>query len=974
MSDTGVFKVVVKLPAEQRAAYLDQACGSNQELRQEVESLLRAHEESQSFLERPAVHVEPAERLIAERPGTIIGPYTLLEQIGEGGMGVVFLAEQTHPIERQVALKIVKPGLDSRQVLARFEAERHALALMDHPNIAKVLDAGTTASGRPYFVMELVKGVPITQYCDDRQLSPRQRLDLFVPVCHAVQHAHQKGIIHRDLKPSNVLVAEYDDRPVPKIIDFGVAKAIGSKLNDRTLFTEFGQIIGTLEYMSPEQAKLNALDIDTRSDIYALGVLLYELLTGTTPFDKNRLKQSAFDEVLRIIREEEPPKPSTRISTTDAAPSIAANRSTEPKKLSGLIRGELDWVVMKALEKDRTRRYGTASGLARDIERYLQDEPVEACPPSSWYRFRKFSRRNKGRLIAAVAFVLLLVTTVVTLTIALIAVNRERREKEAALDAAVRRQKQTREALDAMTSKIIGDWLSMQKTLLPEQKQFLEGALRSYEEFAADTGQQEESRAAVAQAYVRVGTIRVRLGQRKDAEAAWERGRELYAGLIGDFPAVPAYRQGLAEIHLYRGMLYSAAGRPREAEEAYGRALAVLRQLVADLPDVPGYRKDLAFTLNNLGILLGNTGRAPQAEEVYREALAILKQLAADFPTEPSYRYALGGTHLALALLLDRTPGRQREGGLNRPGPLREAAKNLEQAVAIFKQLAADIPSMHDYRDALARSQNHLGSILRDTGRRTEAEEAFRQTLAVRKQLVADLPMMPVYRQGLAITLNDLGILLKNSDRSEQAEEVYREALGVFKRLAADFPEPDHQAQVAGAMVNLARLLQVRTDFEASRRLLVEAEPYHQATLKASPLHPDYRRFYRNNRWRLAETLLELKDHAAAAVAAQEFLQAAVEPPRDAYTAAVLLAGCVRLAAQDERLPERRRQELAATYGDRAVAALRQAVDRRAKEVTQIQTDPSLDPLRLRADFQQLLEELKAKRQEPEIKGAGLPK
>src|SRR5262249_24683168 len=294
--------------------------------------------------------------------------------------------------------KVLKPGMDTRQVIARFEAERQALALMDHPNIAKVMDGGETASGRPYFVMDLVKGVPITEFSDQHHLTPRERLELFLPVCQAVQHAHQKGIIHRDLKPSNVMVGLYDGKPVTKIIDFGVAKAAGPKLTEKTLYTEFGQVVGTLEYMSPEQAQLDNVDTDTRSDIYALGVLLYELLTGTTPLDRKRLKDSSLLELLRTSREEEPPRPSTRLSTTVELPAIAANRGLEPKKLSGLVRGELDWIVMKCLEKDRNRRYETVNGLARDIERYLNDEPVQACPPSAWYRFRKIARRHQARL------------------------------------------------------------------------------------------------------------------------------------------------------------------------------------------------------------------------------------------------------------------------------------------------------------------------------------------------------------------------------------------------------------------------------------------------------------------------------------------------------------------------------------------------------------------------------------------------
>ena len=346
---------------------------------------------------------------IAECPGESIGPYKLLQVIGEGGMGVVFMAEQSRPIQRRVALKVIKPGMDSKQVVARFEAERQALALMDHQNIAKVFDAGTTTSGRPYFVMELVQGTPITRFCDERRLSPRARLELFVPVCQAIQHAHQKGIIHRDIKPSNVLVTMYDDRAVPKVIDFGVAKAMDRSLTEMTMFTQFGAIVGTFEYMSPEQAEMNALGVDTRSDVYSLGVLLYEILTGTPPLERERLRKSGLDEMLRIIREEEPPRPSQRLSQSGDLPKIAASRGADPTRLAGLIRGDVDWIVMKCLEKERTRRYESANGLARDIQRHLADEPVEACPPGASYRARKFMRRHRASLAVAAALALTLV-------------------------------------------------------------------------------------------------------------------------------------------------------------------------------------------------------------------------------------------------------------------------------------------------------------------------------------------------------------------------------------------------------------------------------------------------------------------------------------------------------------------------------------------------------------------------------------
>ncbi len=429
----------ISKPAD-RAAYLNDACGEDANLRRRVEALLVRHQESQGLLDAPPPGIDATAHweVISEKPGAVIGPYKLLEQIGEGGFGVVFLAEQTAPVRRRVALKVIKPGMDTRQVIARFEAERQALAMMDHPNIARVLDAGTTASekrdgsllperpegsfaqktpvpffgGRPYFVMELVQGVPITEYCDQCNLTTRERLELFISVCHAVQHAHQKGVIHRDIKPTNVLVAMQDGRPAPKIIDFGVAKAIGQRLTEHTLATGFAQMVGTPLYMSPEQAELSPLGVDTRSDIYSLGVLLYELLTGTTPFDKDRLYAASYDELRRIIREEEPPRPSARISTlaADLATTIAEHRGTDARQLGKTVRGELDWIVMKCLEKDRNRRYESTNALAQDVQRYLTGETVSACPPSATYRFRKFAGQHRyffaaASLVAAVTLI-----------------------------------------------------------------------------------------------------------------------------------------------------------------------------------------------------------------------------------------------------------------------------------------------------------------------------------------------------------------------------------------------------------------------------------------------------------------------------------------------------------------------------------------------------------------------------------------
>jgi tetratricopeptide (TPR) repeat protein/serine/threonine protein kinase len=410
MSSDTLFAQAIEIASpREREEFLVAACQGDPELHREVQQLVRNHFRAGAFLERPAggVAIAVEEATVGERPGTQIGPYKLLEQVGEGGFGAVFLAEQTGPVCRTVALKMLKPGMDTRQVIARFEAERQALAMMDHPNIAKVFDGGATPSGRPYLVMELVRGVPITEFCDQNHRTPRQRLELFLPVCQAVQHAHQKGIIHRDLKPSNILVVMHDATPVPQVIDFGIAKVLGQEQADRTVFTACGQMIGTPLYMSPEQAGQDGRDVDTRSDIYSLGVLLYELLTGTTPLTRERFQQAGFDEIRRIIREEEPPRPSTRLSEAkETLSAVAAQRHTEPAKLTRLVRGELDWIVMKCLEKDRGRRYETANALALDVQRYLNDEPVQACPPSAGYRLRKFARRHKGRLaVTASVFV-----------------------------------------------------------------------------------------------------------------------------------------------------------------------------------------------------------------------------------------------------------------------------------------------------------------------------------------------------------------------------------------------------------------------------------------------------------------------------------------------------------------------------------------------------------------------------------------
>ena len=431
-----------------RRALLDRECAGDDELRQRVAALLSAHDATAGFGNEPSgrTHDATVNSALNMRAGEQIGRFKLIESIGEGGMGTVWVADQQEPVRRKVAIKLIKAGMDSRQVLARFEAERQALAMMDHPNIARVFDGGMTEQGRPYFVMEYVKGIPLTEYCDQAKLSLEERLDLFMPVCQAVQHAHQKGIVHRDLKPSNILICLYDGNPVPKVIDFGLAKAMHQSLTDQSLHTAHGMMVGTPLYMSPEQAEHNNLDVDTRTDIYSLGVILYELLTGTTPLERQQLKEAAYNEVLRLIKEVEPPKPSTRLSGSDSLPSIAAQRSIEPRQLGKSLTGDLDWIVMKALDKERSRRYETANGLARDIDRYLSDEAVDACPPTAAYRFQKFVKRNRGQVIAASMVLLALVIGIAGTTWGWLEAKHQQQLAEKARQAEAERSEGERQA------------------------------------------------------------------------------------------------------------------------------------------------------------------------------------------------------------------------------------------------------------------------------------------------------------------------------------------------------------------------------------------------------------------------------------------------------------------------------------------------------------------------------------------------
>jgi serine/threonine protein kinase/tetratricopeptide (TPR) repeat protein len=1020
-----------ELPQE-RAAFLDAACGQDVDLRARVESLLQAHQGAGDFLRghAPATVEGPA----TERPGVAIGPYKLLEQIGEGGMGTVWLAEQMQPVQRKVALKIIKAGMDSRQVLARFEAERQALALMDHPNIARVLDAGTVDRsplapreaglplaeregymGRPYFVMELVKGQPINKYCDEQRLTPRQRLELFVPVCQAIQHAHQKGIIHRDVKPSNVLVAPFDGKPVVKVIDFGIAKATGQRLTEKTLFTEIGAVVGTLEYMSPEQAELNNQDIDTRSDIYSLGVLLYELLTGSTPLDRSRLKKVAFTEMLRMIREEEPPRPSTRLSeSTDSLPSISAQRQMDPAKLTKMVRGELDWIVMKALEKDRNRRYETASAFAADVQRYLADEPVLACPPSVGYRLRKFVRRNKGPVLAASVFVLLLAAGIVGTTTGLLwaleagrQALQERDDKETARQQAVasaeaeaKARWQTRQALNTMTDEMLEDLLGRQVQLTADHRQFLKKVLSYHEAFAATKGDDLVSRVSRAEGFFALSRIHYHLGELKEAESAAGNAISLWQQLARELSDRPDARINLAVSHHGLGMTLRAAGRLQESEKAHRNALAIRTHLARDFPGRPDFSQAAAISHEYLAVVLSATGRTKEAELEFGKALAIRKQLVAEFPKRADFWRELGYIHVNMGNLLRDTGQLQEAEKAHRealaiwrawaadhsapPDRLRdpaltlinlgvllsdmkrfaEAEKFLDEALVLLKQLAADYPLRPEFRQDLALTYNTLGILFHATARFKQAKSAYGDALTLRERLAADFRTRPGFRQDLARTHNNIGALLVDQKQFGQAKKSYDAALALHKQLAAESPNvPDYQNDLATTYLNLAIRHNHRQEFAAALEFVEKARPHNKAALKANPKNPKYRQAYQLNLRALAWARFGLADHARLATTAEDLARFGFKPATDAFNAALYLCLCVTLAEKDSQLASDKRTELAQYYTERALLMLRQAIARGFKDTPSLKKHRDLNPLRGRQEFKKLLAELEEKQQ-----------
>src|SRR5437016_1808587 len=773
-ADIAVFTEALRLPLEERDRYLSEACKGDGEFRRRVEALIQAYEQAGDFLGRPAAERPPkAPQVLAasEKPGDRIGHYKLLQQIGEGGCGVVYMAEQEAPVRRRVALKIIKLGMDTKSVIARFEAERQALALMDHPNIAKVFDAGATESGRPYFVMELVRGVKITEYCDQHSLTTDDRLKLFIQVCQAVQHAHQRGIIHRDIKPSNILVTQSrEGLATPMVIDFGVAKATTDQpLTDKTVFTAFEMLIGTPAYMSPEQAALSSVDVDTRTDIYSLGVLLYELLTSSTPFETGELLKSGLDEIRRVIREQEPLRPSTRLSKMPDAnlTSIAQHRGSEPLRLIRAISGDLDWIAMKAMEKNRTRRYESANGLALDVQRFLAHEAVSARPPSKLYKFQKTVQRNRLLFIGLGIIATLLIVSLIVVSASLAQERQSRREA-----------RQVKQFLEEMLQGVGPN------VALGRDTAILRGIL---DQTASRVGKELTNQPAVeAELRSVIGTLFYKTGQYQQAEEMQRAARAIRRKRFGSESSEAA--AWLNEL----GLTLLANGKLSEAERAIREALDIRRRHFGN------ENADVATSQNNLAHVYSQIGRLTEAEALAREALATRQRLFGNPSLEVAdslrtiavilgdkrqraeaeatarevldmERKLFGPEHTRVASALNdvaraaAADGKQKE------------AEDLErEAVAMRQKLLSQ-----EHPD-VANSLYHVGDRMRQRGNLKEAYPVLSAALSMQQKVLGEDHPAILY------TLKSLGLMYKAEYKWSEAETVFRQLVAAWRKRAGN--------------------------------------------------------------------------------------------------------------------------------------------------------------------------------------------
>ncbi|MFO0908066.1 MAG: tetratricopeptide repeat protein [Isosphaeraceae bacterium] len=806
MNEESIFAAALaRATTEERRAFLDEVCAGDPAMRQRLDLLLAAHDQTLGILDQPSPPAGWPGSMTGTAPGdpgrdeaedrVVGGRFRLIERIGEGGMGSVWKAEQTEPVRRTVALKLIRSGLDTRAVLSRFDTERQALAMMEHPNIARVLDGGTTESGRPYFVMEYVKGIPITRYCDEARLTIAERLELFLPVCLAVQHAHTKGIIHRDLKPSNILVCLYDGKPVPKVIDFGLAKATHGPLADEALTTAHGVVLGTPLYMSPEQAQFNNLDVDTRTDIYALGVILYELLTGSTPLEARRFREAAWHEVLRVIKEEDPPRPSTRLSESGALPNVAAQRDVEPARLTRLVRGDLDWIAMRCLEKERGRRYPTADQLARDIQNYLRDEPVEASPPTTSYRLRKFLRKHRRSLLAASLVLLALVAGLLGTAWGLVraehalAAERLRAEREQrANEQATMRLKQVERGIELLTSV----FYDLDPRSEPKEGRPLRAILADRLALAAREleGEKVAEPLDVANLQNRLGQSLIGLGFPREAVPLFEKARDTRTRILGaDDPDTLGILNNLARS-------YQEDGKLAEARDLFEPTLEKMKTRLG--PDHP----DTLMLMNNLASVLADLGDRARAAVLYNDALAGRTKVLG-----PEHRDTLASMNNLACLYVD-------EFKTDLAIPLHQKTLAIRKA-----KLGAD-------HDETLDSTNNLAEAYRAAGQVDKALPLWEDTLRRRKA------HFPLDHPDTLAVMNNVATGYQSLGRLDESIPILEDTL----RLSRAKFGADHPATIR-AMNNLADAY-TRAG-KGDRALPLSEEAFALIKQRLGPTHPD---------------------------------------------------------------------------------------------------------------------------------------
>jgi len=933
-----------------RQRFLESACAGDSTLKDEINQLL-LNDNTGETLEQPALdrnclfecttafgrsHSLSDQRDVY-RPGMSIGNYRLVEAIGQGGMGIVWRAEQTAPIQRQVALKLIKPGMDSHTVLTRFKVERQSLAIMDHPNIAKVYDAGTTDLGHPYFVMELVQGEPLTAYCDRQSLSIRQRLALLVDVCAAVQHAHQKGVMHRDLKPNNILVTNVDGQSVPKVIDFGLAKALtGQQIGavDLTLATAAGTIVGTPLYMAPEQLS-GDLDVDTRADQFSLGTIMYELLTGSTPIPRHKFDDANWAEIHRMVCDEEPPRPSVRVSSSTVSPVVAEHRNCDSLKLTMELRGDLDWITMKALDKDRSRRYETINGLAADIRRYLEGEAILAAPPSRTYRFRKLIQRN--RLMVGVASLLALVVFggFIGTAFGLYRANRSAMaERIARIDAqnkqvelarqharAEQREQQAVDALRSFSDAVANNrelrdmpvLQSLRRDLLQRSIDFFDTLSRSLQ---SEGGTQPTTLERLSLAASEAGVLSSELGDQQAAVAAFRRAHVIWQDLYSSEPQNLKRASDLAASFNILGASLQATGELAESWNCFQEAEMLYVQLLERDPEDLLLGMDLARCLNNQGQWLKWNGRPHDALNAFERSLEIQEQILRLFPNElfvaESYALNLGNVGMLLRETGDLTTAFEKlqqayqlqselveqspdstdfEVSLSRTcnnlsvlyrelGQLDDAIRLLESALEIRQRTAARHPSITQYQRELSTTYNNLGIVYREVGAFTQSQSVHEQAIVIERLLAQSNPTVIQFQNELASGLNNMGLLLLAQDQLEGARVAFNEARQIRQRLVVDYPEiADFMSDLGGTLNNLAHVAISKNQFELARDLLVEAIQWQQQAMKSNPTHPTYRQFLHSHYQNLLLASYGLNDPISNKDARSGLAQLAEEDP-----------------------------------------------------------------------------------------------